>query len=222
MVDQYDDSLVIYGAGSSIVVDVEESCNRSGINIVAIVRNYGEDCHAIDKDKAVELARFRDEFSGYPLVVALFAPGNRKFAVDQSRSLGASRFPALVDETAIVPRSLQVGSGVFVNCGVTIGGKAQLKDFSFINRAASLGHHATVGEYASIGPGVVTGGFVSVGRGSVIGTGAVILPGISVGENSVVAAGAVVTRDVPDNTLVMGNPAIIKKEGINGYNDLSV
>lgn len=40
-----------------------------------------------------------------------------------------------------------------------------------------------------------------------IGGGAIILPGVSVGENSVVGAGAVVTRDVPPNTVVAGNPA---------------
>ena len=42
--------------------------------------------------------------------------------------------------------------------------------------------------------------------------GAIICPGVTIGENSVVAAGAVVTKDVPANTVVAGNPAkIIKK-----------
>lgn len=40
-----------------------------------------------------------------------------------------------------------------------------------------------------------------------IGAGATIIGGVTVGENSVVAAGAVVTRDVPPNVLVGGNPA---------------
>ena len=40
-----------------------------------------------------------------------------------------------------------------------------------------------------------------------IGAGAVILPGVTVGENSIVGAGSVVTKDVPDNTVVAGNPA---------------
>ncbi len=40
-----------------------------------------------------------------------------------------------------------------------------------------------------------------------IAAGAIIIGGVTVGENSVVAAGAVVTKDVPPNTLVGGNPA---------------
>ena len=45
-----------------------------------------------------------------------------------------------------------------------------------------------------------------------IGAKATILPGVTVGKNAVVAANAVVTKDVPANTVVAGNPAkIIKK-----------
>lgn len=48
---------------------------------------------------------------------------------------------------------------------------------------------------------------ISIADNVWIGGGAVILPGVTVGENSVVGAGAVVTRDVPPNTVVVGNPA---------------
>lgn len=44
------------------------------------------------------------------------------------------------------------------------------------------------------------------GRAS-IGAGAVILPGVTIGENSIIGAGAVVTKDVPPNKIVIGNPA---------------
>jgi acetyltransferase-like isoleucine patch superfamily enzyme len=46
-----------------------------------------------------------------------------------------------------------------------------------------------------------------VGRGASVGSGATILCGVKIGERAVVGAGAVVTRDVPAETSVAGNPA---------------
>jgi acetyltransferase-like isoleucine patch superfamily enzyme len=46
-----------------------------------------------------------------------------------------------------------------------------------------------------------------VKRGASIGSNATILCGVTIGENSIVGAGSVVTHDVPDNTVVVGNPA---------------
>lgn len=48
---------------------------------------------------------------------------------------------------------------------------------------------------------------VTIGRGAFIGIGAVVLQGVTVGEQAYIGAGAVVTSDVPDRTLVVGNPA---------------
>ena len=50
-----------------------------------------------------------------------------------------------------------------------------------------------------------------VRSGASIGAGATILPGISIGRNAMVGAGAVVTKSVPDNAVVVGNPARIMR-----------
>jgi acetyltransferase-like isoleucine patch superfamily enzyme len=47
----------------------------------------------------------------------------------------------------------------------------------------------------------------TVRKGASIGTGATILAGVDVGENAIVGAGSVVTKSVPANTIVVGNPA---------------
>jgi acetyltransferase-like isoleucine patch superfamily enzyme len=48
-----------------------------------------------------------------------------------------------------------------------------------------------------------------VKRGASIGSGATVLPNVSIGENAIVGAGSVVTKDVPPNLIVAGNPAKI-------------
>jgi len=53
---------------------------------------------------------------------------------------------------------------------------------------------------------------VSIGDSVWIGGGAVICPGVTIGNGVVIAAGAIVTRSVPDNVLVGGNPARIIRE----------
>ncbi len=51
-----------------------------------------------------------------------------------------------------------------------------------------------------------------VKEGASIGSGSTILASVSIGENALVGAGSVVTRDVPPNTIVAGNPARIMRK----------
>jgi exopolysaccharide acyltransferase PssR len=53
-----------------------------------------------------------------------------------------------------------------------------------------------------------------IGDFCVIGIGAIIMGGVRIGDEVVVGAGAVVTKDVPSNTMVAGNPARIIRQGI--------
>ncbi len=50
-----------------------------------------------------------------------------------------------------------------------------------------------------------------MGEGTHIGIGACVLPNINIGKWSIIGAGAVVIEDVPDNVIVVGNPAKILK-----------
>jgi acetyltransferase-like isoleucine patch superfamily enzyme len=51
-----------------------------------------------------------------------------------------------------------------------------------------------------------------VKKGASIGSGATLLPGITIGEKAIVGAGSLVTKDIPPDTIVIGNPArVIRK-----------
>lgn len=53
---------------------------------------------------------------------------------------------------------------------------------------------------------------VNIGNNVWIGGGSIINPGVTIGDNVVIASGSVVTKDVPDNVVVGGNPAKIIKQ----------
>lgn len=210
-------SIVLFGAGSPVIVDVQETCRRAGLAVAAVVRNVDGEIQSMEPDPVVDVATLAPELLQLSFSIPLFTPAHRKYALDQARALGASRFNPLIDPTAVLPSSLTVGEGSYINAAACIGGMARLGDFVFVNRQVTLGHHAQVDDFASIGPGVVTAGGVTIGRGAVIGTGAVLFPGVRVGANAVVSAGSVVSGDVPDHALVAGHPAKVIKSGVAGY-----
>lgn len=51
----------------------------------------------------------------------------------------------------------------------------------------------------------------TISEGAWIGANSILLPGVTIGKNSIVGAGSIVTKDVPENTIVAGNPARILK-----------
>ena len=57
-----------------------------------------------------------------------------------------------------------------------------------------------------------------IGDNSVIGINSIIMPGVTIGEQCIVGGGAIVTKDVPSNCSVAGNPAKIIRTGIKVKN----
>ena len=214
--------VILFGIGSTLIVDIEETCERLGIEIVAAIRNVDGPVYYSDPSRVHSVENMPEICRGLPVIIPLFTPGYRKAAVDHARRCGLDQFVNIVDTTSVLPRSTVLGRGVYINAGCTVGGAGVFGDFTFINRSASIGHHASLKDFVSIGPGAVLAGQVTVERGAMVGAGAVVLPRVVIGENSVIAAGAVVTRSVPSNCMAAGNPAEILKNDIAGYQGASV
>jgi sugar O-acyltransferase (sialic acid O-acetyltransferase NeuD family) len=195
-------SVTLFGIGSQVVVDVEESCARAGWPIAACVRNASGPAHTAPHRTVTEAGP--DTRLDGPVLLPLFSPANRRTAWEDAVSRGARRFPSLIDPTTILPNRIAIEEGVYVNAGCVLGAASRLGRFAFINRGASLGHHLELGEFASIGPGVVIAGSVVIGADCMVGAGAIILPNVRIGAGAVIGAGSVVRRDVPAGAKVLG------------------
>ncbi len=206
------DRVVIYGVGSPVVVDMQESLMRAGIAIAAAVCNLACDSRLLDGVVTVGPEALTTELLALSFVAPFFRPANRQKVAREAFATGFRSGYSLIDPTVPPSRSLVHGPGLYVNAGCTLGAASEFGEWVFINRGASVGHHARFEDYATVGPGAVVSGSVKLGRGSVVGAGAVVLPELSIGCNSVVGAGSVVTKDITVPGIYAGNPArLIRK-----------
>jgi hypothetical protein len=215
-------ALLLIGAESSICCEFLETMARAGISVAASIITGPAEWDMAGTGPVVPVEDLSPELRRVPFVVPWVAPGWRRERVELALHARLRPAEMLVDPTAVLPRALTVGSGVYINAGAVIGSQTRLGAGVFINRNASLGHHNTLEDYATVGPGATLAGRVRLGRGCFIGAGAVIAPGISIGANAVIASGASIHRDVPANVLAAGNPFRIVKTGVAGYQGVGV
>jgi acetyltransferase-like isoleucine patch superfamily enzyme len=110
-----------------------------------------------------------------------------------------------VQKNARIGRRCKVSSHTFICEGVTIeddvfiGHGVMFTNDTYPRATSSDGRLQTEADW-KVEKTVVK-------RGASIGTGATILPNTCIGENAIVGAGSVVTRDVPANAIIVGNPA---------------
>lgn len=116
-------------------------------------------------------------------------------------------FPNFIHQTCVIASTAEFGQGNVLNFGSIVGHNSVVKCNTSIWAGVVIEHDCILNGHNYIGPNVTLSGFVQVGECSLIGSGAVILPEIKIGKNCLIGAGAIVTRDVPDNTIVKGNPA---------------
>ncbi len=215
-------SIVVYGSGSSMVVEVEETCARLGLDVVAIVKNLDGRDYALSPERIVWADDVGTEIKSLQYIIPIFTPGHRLAAFKDAERRGFKYAATIVDPTSVVAASTVLGAGTYVNSSAVIGGASKIGAFVFINRAANIGHHVEIADFASVGPGAILAGATRLGRGAVAAAGAVVLPAVEIGSNTVVAAGAVVRTSVPDHCLVAGNPARVVRTAYAGYRNQSV
>jgi sugar O-acyltransferase (sialic acid O-acetyltransferase NeuD family) len=124
----------------------------------------------------------------------------------------------LVHPRAYRAESARVGPGAQILVHAVVGADAELGPACIVNTAATVDHECRLGEGVHVAPGAHLAGCVEVGRCAFIGIGACVLPRLRIGADAIVGAGAVVTKDVPEGTVVYGNPARVVRirEDCNG------
>jgi acetyltransferase EpsM len=139
----------------------------------------------------------------------------RSCFTDQAAQIGIS-FTTLIHPSARVSSTTTLGPGSIVSAGAVIAAHTTIGNHVIINRGALIGHHTVLGDHVTLGPGANICGSCRIGDATYIGVGAVVIDHVSIGPHSIVGAGAVVIADFADHVQVLGIPAKIVKENIEG------
>ncbi len=137
-----------------------------------------------------------------------------------------------ISEKAIIGKNVQIWHFSYVGDNVEIGDNVKIGSLAHIDYDVKIGENtkiegqayipplSRIGKNVFIGPAVVLTNDpypmcdkmigVTIEDNAIIGARAVIKAGVTVGKNSIVAMGAIVTKNVPENVVVMGSPASIR------------
>ncbi len=102
----------------------------------------------------------------------------------------------------------------YISCRRAGQGLLLIHGYSTIINCESVGENCTFFQNVTIG--YSRGHTPVIGNNCVFGCNCVVLGGITIGNNVIVGAGAVVTKNVPDNSVVTGNPAVIRPKDFQG------
>lgn len=178
------------------------------------IRNLGKPSVCVDSGAAVEVNGVLNLNTEYPRK----SKKNAVLKVEKNSSLEVNGiFQAYYDtEIWVYPKGKMtlghgyINAGTQLRCmeriaigdGCAIGRNVMIMDFD--------AHEIT---YEDGSKNRITAP-IEIGKHVWVGAGAIILKGVTIGDNAVIGAGSVVTRDVPANTVVAGNPAHPIRENI--------
>jgi acetyltransferase EpsM len=121
-------------------------------------------------------------------------------------------FPSFVHDSAQTYPSVTIGEGTLVLPNAVLDASVSLGKHNIINSNATVSHNVQTGDFVHIAIQAAIAGGVTIGEGTLIGAGSIILPEINIGKWVIIGAGSVITKDIPDNSVVYGNPGVIKKQ----------
>jgi len=206
-------NVVLYG-GTGLATMLRETIGFVGDKIIAIIDDtpnllppypnapvfYGWQSF---KDSTL----YKDRES-YGFMIAIGNPGKGKKPMLFSKLEGEGLKPyTVIHSTSFVADDSIIGEGSFIDAGAILMARSVIGKSCIIGPNSNISHDSTLGDFVDTTVGVTVCGNTTIGNNVLLGGGSVVLPRLKIGDNVIVGAGSVVTKDIPNDTIVIGVPA---------------
>lgn len=174
-----------------------------------------------------------DEVSGYPIlcdikslnekygkysdvkfIYSLYRPDVMKERTQLLYDLNIplEKFTNFVHPSVMLAKTAQIGVGNVLLCNVVVNCNAIIGNFNTVNSGTLLEHDIKIGNNNYFAGHVCVGSGLEIGNENFFGLNTSIRNGIIIGDNNIVGMSSNITKDVNNNNVLYGNPAVIKPQ----------
>ena len=119
---------------------------------------------------------------------------------------------SLISKNSILEDLDYKGQGIVSMPGAIVNKYSYIGNHVILNTNCSVDHECKIQDGVHIMGGATVAGRVIIGKYSSIGSNATILPDVKIGENVYIGAGSVVTKDIKNNSVIVGVPGKFLRE----------
>ena len=153
------------------------------------------------------------QYNGYPVLGGMEVISNcsARFVPDNSwphsLNIPYDRLVSLIDPSTFVSRSAQIGVGTVIYPNSYVGLNARIGDYVFCLSGCIINHDAVINDRVIMASSVSLAGSVHVESDCYLGQACTCRQFTRIGAGSLIGMGSVIVRDVPQNSVMIGNPA---------------
>ena len=203
--------IYIIGVGNNtpVYIDLIQSI---GIPIAGLIHynseRNGEEIYGIPIISSTEGLFRKGDLKGMNFAVSV-GDNNIRAKLSQKIRKKGGQIPTLIHPSAVVSKYAKLAQGVTVHANSVVQAGAEILEDTVISYNSSVTHGSKIGRACYMAAGSNVGAYVTIFDEVLIGQSAIIISGKVnfIGRNSIIGAGAVVTKDVEENSILLGNPA---------------
>lgn len=152
---------------------------------------------------------------GIEFILSIGEPEIKDIVFEKVTKRGAT-VTSIIYPEILLPKQYKHGPGLIIHKGSSMPPNANYGNNVLIQGVAIIGHDVTLGDNVVVSSFAFVGGNTTIGRNTYVGPHACVRNGLNIGENVIIGMGSVVTKDVPDNAVVYGNPAKVMRFNESG------
>lgn len=148
-------------------------------------------------------------YKNFVFINGIGSPANffLKEKIIKKTTIPLDRFETIIHPTASVSKSAKIGKGTVISQNATICSNVQIGNHTIILPNVVISHDDIIGDYTCVASAACISGGVNIGKLCYIGANSTLKENIKVDDFCLIGIGSVVLEDVPETSVVVGNPA---------------